>query len=343
MRALGFHEHGDIQNVQPVDVPTPEPGPGEVRVRVRYAALNRLDLFVLKGWKGLELEKPHVGGADAAGEVEKLGAGVAGLAVGDRVVLHASLSCGECPLCAKGEISLCPKHRLVGEHERGALAEFLVVPAENLKKVPAGFPLRDAAAAGLVYLTAWRMLVTRARLKAGESVLVVGSAGGVNAAAIQIAKLAGAHPILVVGTSPEKLQLAKELGADHALAADGAWEKEVARITGRRGADVVVDNVGEATWGKSLRAAARGGRIVTVGGTTGYGPSAEINQVFWKQLDILGSTMGTRAEFDAVMDLVFAGRLKALVDQELPLAQGQDAYRRLASGRAVGKVLVRID
>lgn len=340
MRALGFHEHGDLSKLQSIDLPVPEPGPGEVRIRVHHAALNRLDLFVLKGWKGLELEKPHVGGSDAAGLVDKLGPGVEGWAPGDRVVLYASLSCGRCHHCQRGEVSLCAKHHLIGEHKRGVFAEHAVVPAANLVRVPEGFPLRDAAAASLVFLTAWRMLVTRGRLRAGESVLVVGAAGGVNAAAIQIAKLCGASPIIAVGTSAEKLALAKAHGADHLLPADGAWEKEVFRITGKRGADVVVDNVGEKTWGRSLRAAARGGRIVTVGGTTGYNPPAEINQVFWKQLEIVGSTMGTPQEFATVMGLLFEGRLKAVVDREYPVAEGVEAYRRLAEGKAEGKVLI---
>lgn len=342
MRALGFHEHGDVKALGLVDLPTPEPGPGEVRVRVKYAALNRLDLFVLKGWKGLELEKPHVGGSDVAGEVDKLGPGVHGWAPGDPVVLYPSTSCGSCAHCRRGEVSLCLHHRLFGEHKRGGFAEYLVVPAANLKRVPAGFPLRDAAAASLVFLTAWRMLVTRAKLAAGESILIVGGAGGVNSAAIQIAKLAGASPILVVATGEEKAKLARELGADVTLDAAGDWHKEAFSLTGKRGVDVVVDNVGDRSWGKSLRAAARGGRIVTVGGTTGYDPKAELNQVFWKQLSILGSTMGDPHEFDTVMDLVFKGKLRAVIDREFPLAAGVDAYERLAGGSSQGKIVLSI-
>ena len=342
MRALGFSEHGDIANLQVVDLPTPEPGPGEVRVKLAYAALNRLDLFVLKGWKGLELEKPHVGGSDGAGVIDKVGPGVTEWREGDRAVLYASLSCGACAYCLRGEKSLCAKHHLIGEHKRGTFAEYLVVPAENLKRVPEGYPLDKAVAASLVYLTAWRMLVTRARLQAGESVLVVGASGGVNNAALQIARLAGASPIMAVGTSEAKLQVAKVHGADALLPAEGAWHKEAVRLTGGRGADIVVDNVGEATWGKSIRACARGGRIVTVGGTTGYNPPAEINQIMWKQVSIIGSTMGTPQEFDTVMDLVFSGRLDPVIDSVHTLDDGAEAYRRLASGQASGKVLLRL-
>ncbi len=340
MRALGFHEHGDVKNLQIVDLPTPKPGPGEVRVRVHFAALNRLDLFVLKGWKGLELAKPHVGGSDIAGVVDALGEGVTNWAQGDRVVVYPDLSCGTCAACRRGDIPLCLKHRLLGEHERGGFAQSICVSAASLKRVPESVPLEHAAAASLVFLTAWRMVITRGRLRAGESCLIVGAAGGVNSAAIQIAKLAGAHPIFVVGTSQAKLEVARGLGADHLLDANGAWEKEAFRISEKRGVDLVIDNVGEKTWTKSLRTAARGGRIVTVGGTTGYNPSAELNQVFWKGLDILGSTMGTRDEYDTVMDLVFAGRLSAVIDTVHKLEAGAEAYTRLASGDATGKVLL---
>lgn len=342
MRALGFHEHGDPSKLQLLDVPATPPAEGEVQLKVSYAALNRLDLFVLKGWKGLELPKPHVGGSDGAGIVEAVGPGVAGWKTGDRVVVFPSLSCGACHLCRRGEVSLCAKHHLIGEHEGGMAKERVNVPAANLKRVPEGFPLREAAAAALTAVTAWRMMVTRGRLRAGESVLVVGGGGGVNTMAIQTARLAGAASVIVVATGEEKAALAKRLGADHVLPAASDWHKDVARLTDRRGADLVVDNVGEATWGKSIRAAARGGRIVTVGGTTGYNPPAEINQVMWKQLEIIGSTMGTREEFDVAMDHVFSGRLKPVVDQEFPLEKGAEAYRRLAEGKAAGKVVLRV-
>ena len=340
MRALGFHEHGDLSKLQLLDLPVPEPGPGEVRLKVAYAALNRLDLFVLKGWKGLELPKPHVGGSDGAGTIDALGAGATQWSIGDRVVVFPSLSCGKCEYCARGEVSLCPKHHLLGEHEGGMAKEYAIVPAANLKRVPDGFPLRDAAACALTAVTAWRML-QRARLARGETVLVVGGAGGVNTMAIQIARYRGAR-VFATATSDEKAAVAKELGAEVVLPAASDWHKEVGRMTGGRGVDVVVDNVGEATWGKSIRAAARGGRIVTVGGTTGYNPPAEINQVMWKQLEIIGSTMGSRAEFETAMDLVFSGALRAVIDQEFPLERGVDAYRRLAEGKAHGKVLLRV-
>jgi len=339
VRALGFHEHGDLSKLQLLDLPKPEPAAGEVRLKVAYAALNRLDLFVLKGWKGLELPKPHVGGSDGAGVIDALGPGVTGWREGDRVVVFPSLSCGKCEYCARGEISLCPKHHLIGEHEGGMAKEYANVPAANLKRVPGGFPLRDAAAAALTAVTAWRML-RRARVAAGETVLVVGGAGGVNSMAIQMARHLGAR-VIATATSDEKAAVAKSLGAEQALAASGDWHKEVFRLTNGRGADVVVDNVGEATWGKSIRAAARGGRIVTVGGTTGYNPPAEINQVMWKQLEIIGSTMGSRAEFEEAMELVFAGNVRAVIDQEFPLERGADAYRRLAEGKAAGKVVLR--
>lgn len=359
MRALGFSEHGDWKSLRLVDLPTPEPSAGDVRIRVQHAALNRLDLFVLKGWKGLELDMPHVGGSDVAGIVDKVGEGVRGWTQGDRVVLYPSTSCGVCDHCKRGEVSLCLEHRLFGEHKRGGFAERLVVPAKNLKRVPDGFPLRDAAAASLVFLTAWRMLISRARLRAGESVLVVGAGGGVNSAAIQIAKLVGASPIFATATTKEKGDLARRLGADRVFDAAGDWHKDVLAATRAggagetapgpsaprpvgRGVDVVVDNVGAATWGKSLRAVARGGRIVTVGGTTGYDPPAQLNQIFWKQVSVIGSTMGDPDEFDAVMAHVFAGRLHAVIDKEFPLEEGAEAYRRLTAGENAGKILLKI-
>lgn len=342
MRALGFREHGDLSKLELLDLPIPEPGAGEVRLRVAYAALNRLDLFVLKGWKGLELPKPHVGASDGAGVIDAVGPGVTGWKPGDRVVVLPSLSCGACAFCRRGEISLCAKHRLLGEHEAGLAREFANVPAANLKRVPEGFPLRDAAASALTAVTAWRMLITRGHLRAGETVLVVGGAGGVNTMALQIARLAGASQVIATATSDEKASVAKRLGADHALAASSDWHKEVARLTGG-GADLVVDNVGEATWGKSIRAAARGGRIVTVGGTSGYNPPAEINQIMWKQIAIVGSTMGSRDDFDTAMAHVFSGRLKAVIDQDFSLEQGVAAYRRLAEGQALGKVVLRVE
>ncbi len=341
MRALLLDRHGGPDAQRIGDIATPRPGPGEALLRVEASALNRLDLWVRAGWPGLSLEMPHVGGSDIAGTVVARGDGVDAALVGRRVVVYPDLSCGRCAWCRGGDVTLCPEHRIIGEHAPGGFAEFAVVPATNLLAVPDGFPAVDAAAAALVFLTAWRMLVTRARLRAGETVLVVGSGGGVNSAAIQIARLAGASRVFVAAGGPQKAERARAIGATDVVDYRTApFDKEVHRLTARRGVDVVVDNVGKATWERSLRAATRGGRVVTVGGTTGYDPPAFLNQVFWKQLDVIGSTMGTRAEFETVMTLLFAGRLRAVVDRVLPLADGVEAMRALEAGENFGKIVL---
>jgi NADPH:quinone reductase-like Zn-dependent oxidoreductase len=341
MRALVFHEHGgpDVHRVE--EIPTPEAGPGDVLVAVDACAANRLDVFVREGWPGLDLVKPHVSGCDIAGTVAAVGDGVDASWVGTRVVVYPDLSCGECEFCLNGENVLCRKHRIIGEHVAGGFAEFVRVPAGNVKEIPDDFPSEDAAATCLVYLTAWRMMITRGQLKAGETVLVVGSGGGVNTAAIQIARLAGASRVFVAGGSKEKLDQALELGATDVINYnEEPFEKAVFKATGKRGVDLVVDNVGEATWTKSLRAVRHGGRILTVGGTTGYNPGAAINLIFWKQVSVIGSTMGTRREFDTVMDLVFQGRLKAVVDRVIPLSKAKDGIAALEHGDVAGKVVI---
>lgn len=341
VKAVGFREHGGLEQVEVLQVDVPDPGPGEARVRVEASALNHLDLFVLQGWPGLELEMPHVGGSDMAGVVEEVGEDVGDVAPGDPVVLYPSVSCGACRFCARGEVPMCRAHRLIGEHQRGTLAEEVVVPAANLRTRPEGFPAEDAAAAALAGLTAWRMLLTRGRLRAGESVLVVGSGGGVNTMAVQIARFAGARVTVVAG-GEEKTKRARALGAHETVdyTEEEDWHRMLLSRRDGRGFDLVVDNVGKATWLKSLKACARGGRVVTVGGTTGYDPSAGLNYVFWKQLDILGSTMGTPQEFDQVMDHVYRGDLDAVVDRQLPLEEGPGGYRALEEGDVFGKVVV---
>lgn len=341
MRAFVFDRHGGPEVQRVADVPTPTPRAGEALVAVEAVALNRLDLFVRAGWPGLKLEMPHVGGSDVAGHVASVGSGVDPALVGKRVALYPSIGCGRCEWCRAGDYSMCAEHRLIGEHVAGGLAEFVAVPAANLKLVPDGFPIEEAAAAALVFVTAWRMLISRGNLRAGETVLVVGSGGGVNSAAIQIARLAGASRVFVAGGSDEKLARARELGATDVIHYKTTeFERAVFKATEKRGVDVVVDNVGAATYEKSLRALARGGRMVVVGGTTGYNPPAALNQVFWKQVSIIGSTMGSRAEFDRVMDLVFAGRLRGLVDRVVPLSRGAEAFAALEAGEPFGKIVL---
>ncbi len=342
MKAILFEQHGGPEVLQYGDFPTPQPGAGQALVRLKAAALNRLDLWVRNGWPGIKLEYPHIPGADGAGEIAALGEGVTGWSAGERVVINPNLGCGQCPACLAGWDNRCQTWQLLGETRRGTYAEYVVVPAANLVRLPAGFDEHVAAAAALVYLTAWHSLIRRADLRPGESVLVVGASGGVNIASIQIARLAGAR-VLVVGAGAEKLALAERLGADVLIdrLKDENWSKAVFNATGKRGVDVVVDNVGT-TYGQSFRAAGRGGRILTVGNSGG--PKFEIDNrfIFSKHLSIIGSTMGTKADFAAVMDLVFSGKLKPVIDKTFALAEAAAAQARLESGAQLGKITLAV-
>jgi NADPH:quinone reductase-like Zn-dependent oxidoreductase len=342
MKAILFTEHGGPEVLRLQDFPTPEPGPGQALVRLRAAALNRMDLWTRRGWPGLKLELPHIPGADGAGQVAALGQGVTGWQVGERVVVNANLGCGECDACQSGRDNLCRDWHLLGETVRGTYAEYVALPARQLFRLPDDCDFRLAAAAALVYHTAWHSLVGRGRLAAGETVLVVGAAGGVNTASIQIAKYLGAR-VLVVGSGPEKLALAESLGADVLIdrSQEADWSKAVFQATARQGVDVVVDNVGS-TYPLSFRAARKGGRILNVGNTGG--PRFEIDNryIFAKHLSILGSTMGTLQDFAEVMALVTTGKLRVALDRSFPLAEAGLAQERLERGEALGKVTLEI-
>ena len=342
MKAVLFQQHGNIDVLEYGNFPTPHPGPGQVLVRLKAAALNHLDIWVRKGWKGLQLEYPHIPGADGAGEIAVLGEGVTNWSIGERVVINPNLSCGSCEYCLAGMDNRCNDWGLLGETTRGTYAEFIPVSSRNLLRMPDDFGFHKAAAAALVFLTAWHSLIKRGRLKTGETVLIVGATGGVNLASLQIAKLGGAR-VIVVGSSPDKLALAESLGADHLVdrRQDENWSEVVYDLTRKRGADIVVDNVGT-TFPDSFRAAARGGRILTVG-NTGH-PKVEIDNryIFAKHLSLIGSTMGTHNDFRTVMDLVFKGRLKSIIDQTFALSEAGAAQSRLELGEQVGKITLEI-
>lgn len=342
MKAVFFHEHGGLEVLQYGEVPTPEPGPGEVLVRLRAAALNRLDIWVRNGWPGIRLTYPHILGADGAGEVAALGPGVTQWQVGQRVVINPNIGCGKCEYCLAGYDNMCRRWQLLGETRAGTYAEYVVVPEENLLALPEGVSYAEAAAAALVFQTAWHSLITRGNLRPGEHVLVVGASGGVNTASIQIAKLAGCT-VYVVGSNARKLELARELGADYLIDRSQVedWSQEVYRLTGKRGVDVVVDNVGT-TFPLSFRAARKGGRILTVGNTGG--PRFEIDNryIFGKHLSIIGSTMSTKRDFATVMGLVFAGKLRPVMDRVYPLAEARAAQERLEQGEQLGKIVLEI-
>ncbi len=343
MKAVLFYEHGGPEVLQYVeDWPMQEPGPGEVLVKLQAAALNRVDVTVRKGWPGLKLELPHIPGCDGAGVVEAADPGVTQLTPGDHVVINANLGCGHCEYCLAGQDNRCTTWHLLGETVRGTYREYIVLPERQLYKLPPDFELRAAAGAALVYQTAWHSLVTRGQLRPGEAVLVVGAGGGVNSASIQIAKFAGAS-VIAVASSAEKAGLAESLGADITIdrSRDEDWSKAAFLATGKRGVDVVVDNVGS-TFMPSLRALRKGGRLLTVGNTAGPMVELDNRRMFGRHLSIIGSTMSTLTEFRKVMDLVVAGKLKPVLDRRYPLKEAAAAQEWLASDQQLGKITLDI-
>jgi len=342
MKALAFNEFGGPEKLRLQDVPDPKAAPGEVLVRVRACALNHLDIFVREGIPALKTPLPFWTGCDIAGDVAKVGPDVTGLRVGDRVCVNPNLTCGRCEFCIQGEDSLCVRYGIVGEHLPGGLAELVAVSAENVLPLPAHVSYEHAASFILTNMTAWRMVVTQARVRPGEDVLILGVGGGVSSTAVQIAKLCGAR-VLVTSSSDAKLERARQLGADVSINyAKEDWESAVYEKTAKRGVDVVLENVGAQTWKQSLRSLRKGGRLVTCGATTGPIVETDIRIVFWKQIHIIGSTMANRREFNDVMRLFFAGRLKAIVDEIVPLKDGAAAQRRLAEGRQFGKIVLTV-
>ena len=343
MRAAVLTAHGGPEAVQYMeDLPLPEPGAGEVRVNIKAAALNRLDLWVRAGWKGLELNFPHIICADGAGVVDAVGEGGRHFAVGDRVCIDPTVVAPDDPALHTG-LENQSRIAILGEHHSGTAAEHVVLPQRNLMKMPAGFDFGAAAAVGLVGVTAWHSLITRGRLLPGESVLIVGAGGGVNSISIQIAKLAGAK-VYVVGSSAEKCRQAEALGADVTInrAEEPQWSRAIYQLTNKRGVDVVVDNVGQASLNDSLRACRIGGRILIVGGTSGYKVNLNIAQIFARQIALIGSTMGPHRDYMALMNQVFAGRIQAVIGARLPLQEARRAQTLLESNAVFGKVLLEL-
>jgi NADPH:quinone reductase-like Zn-dependent oxidoreductase len=342
MRAAYFAQHGGPEVMQVGELPDPVPAPGQALVRVRAAALNRVDKWVRDGWPGLKLKLPHVPGSDGAGEVVSVASASPRFQPGDRVVINTNIGCGECAACRAGHDNWCERWALLGETVPGTNAELLALHERQLLALPEGFPYEQAAAAALVFQTAWHSLVVRGQIRAGETVLVVGAAGGVNTAAIQIARLAGCQ-VWVVGSDARKLALAQALGAEVLIdRSEGDWGKQVYQRSGKRGVDVVVDNVGAATLMTSLRSARKGGRVLTVGNTAGPRFEFDNRYMFSKHLSLIGSTMSTLSEFATVMDLVFAGKLRPVIDTVFPLAEVRAAHERLEQGDVLGKLVLTL-
>lgn len=340
MKAILFDQHGGPEVLHYGDIEPPTIGPGQVLIGVKAVSLNRLDLFVREGWPGLKLTMPHIPGADASGVVLEVGPGAKNVLPGDRVAVNPTTSCGRCEFCFRGQDNLCLQHSILGEFEQGTWAEQVAVPAANVIRLPEHVTHAEAAAFSLVGVTAWHMLITRGRLRAGEDVLIVGAGGGVNSAAIQIARLAGAR-VFVVGSSADKLAHAEELGAEVLIdRSKEDWPKAVYRLTGKRGVDVVVDNVGQDSWMGSIRALRPGGRMLVVGSTSGPRFELDIRYLFVKQIGILGSTMGSRDDYAAAMGQLFDGKLRAVIGAELPLSEGRKAHELLAAGNVYGKIVL---
>jgi NADPH:quinone reductase-like Zn-dependent oxidoreductase len=328
VRAVRIHEDGGPEVLVLEEAPDPVAGPGEVLVRLRASALNHLDIWIRKGLPSVP--KPRILGADGAGVVDAVGEGVNGFEPGERVVLNPGIEAGG------GRI------HVIGEHGDGTNAELIAVPATNVHPIPDGLSFEEAAAFPLVFETAYRMLVTRAGLREGEWVLAWGIGGGVSTATLAIGKALGAK-VIVTSSSEAKLEHARELGADATVNhTTGDVKAVVQEATGGRGADVVVESVGEATWATSLQAAAPGGRITVCGATSGPNPPAALHRVWWKQLSILGSTMGTGEDFAGAYELVASGRARPVVDTVLPLEEIRTAHERLEAGEQLGKIVLTI-
>ena len=337
MKAVRFHRHGGPDVLVYEDAPDPAPAEGRAIVRVHACSLNHLDLWQRRGIDRVEIPLPHISGSDIAGVVVDADGGA--VAAGTRVMLQPGLSCGTCAACVEGRDNLCPQYDVIGLMSDGGYAELVSVPVGNVVPIPDDVTFHDAAAFPLTFLTAWHMLVTLARVREGDVVLVLAGGSGVGQAAIQIAAL---HRARVFSTAaPAKADRTRALGAeavfDHYVV---DYAREVKALTGGRGADVVIEHVGEVTWERSVRSLARGGRLVTCGATTGPRAGIDLRHLFARQLSLLGSYMGTKAELLEAAALFFAGKLRPIIDHILPLAEAETAHRRLEQREQFGKIVL---
>jgi NADPH:quinone reductase-like Zn-dependent oxidoreductase len=342
MKAIAITAHGGVDKVQYLDVEQPTLGPHEVLIETKAAALNHLDLWVCHGLPGSKLTMPHVLGADGAGIVAAVGSEVRPVTAGDRVLINPGVSCQSCEFCYAGEQSLCVHFGILGESSPGTFGAYFKAPQENVYAVPEGLSWEEAAAFPLVYLTAWRMLISKAAIKPGEAMLILGIGGGVATAALQIAKALGLSAI-VTSSSDDKLHKAKNLGADAVINYKTQdFARAVRDITNRRGVDIVVDSVGGDSYAKSLACLVKGGRLVTCGATAGPRPQTDLQRIFWHQLTVFGSTMGNRREFGEMLNFVRRRALKPVIDQVFPLAEGPKAMARLEEGQQFGKIVLTV-
>jgi NADPH:quinone reductase-like Zn-dependent oxidoreductase len=342
MKAVVIHGPGDLDVLRVEDIEEPRPGPGEVVLKVLCAGLNHLDLWVRKGRPGARLQASHVLGSDAVGTVAVVGAGVESPKVGEQVIINPALSCGHCEFCLRGEQSTCVSFGIMGLSRPGTFAEQVAVPAGNCHPRPAHMNDEEAGAFALAHVTAWRMLMTRAQLKPGETVLIHGIGGGAALAALQFAKLVGAE-VFVTSSSNDKLSRAGELGADHTL--NYGQENVIEWIeheTSGRGVDVAVDAVGAATWPLDFVCVRKGGRVVLCGVTTGSKAESDLRTLYWNQLTILGSTMGSAQDFRQMLRAVNVNQLKPVIDKVYGLEKVRDAMERMETGEQFGKISLKI-
>ncbi len=346
MKAVVFRQHGGPEVLTYTDVPDPKPRADEVLVRVRACALNHLDLWIRKGIPGIQIPMPHgighINGSDIAGEIAATGELVSGIPLGQKILLQPGIGCGRCVACLAGNDNLCRNYTLLGYLVNGGYAEYVCAPARNVVPMPDGLSFEEGAAIPLVFITAWHMLVTRAKLQPGEDVLILGGGSGVGSAGIQIAKVLGARVITTVG-SDEKAEKTRALGADEVIVHTRQQiSAEVRRITNKRGVDVVFEHVGEATWPQSVASLAVNGRLVTCGATTGYDAKIDLRFLFSRHLSLLGSYMGSKAELFPVLDLVARKQIHPVLDKVFPLAEAAEAHRRLEQREQFGKIVLKV-
>ncbi len=341
MKAVVFRQHGGPEVLEYTDVPEPVVRANEVLVEVKACALNHLDIWARRGLPGIEIPLPHILGNDVAGVVKQVGELVTWVKAGDEVMVQPGVSCGHCEACLSGDDNFCREYDMLGYRRDGGYAELVAVPGVNIVPKPAQLSWEEAAALPLVTVTAWHMLVTRANVQPGETVLVHAAGSGVGSLAIQIAKLRGAR-VITTASSDEKLAHARELGADETINyTNGDWPKEVKRITNRKGVDVVVEHTGAATWPGSIASLRPNGRLVTCGATSGYDARTDLRQVFYRHLNILGSFMGSKAELIEAMRFVEQGKIRAVVDRVLPLSEARQAHELIENRAQFGKVVLK--
>ena len=343
MRAIAIERYGGPDVARVLELPAPVPGRGEAVVRVRAAALNHLDLWTSSGGLGIDIAFPFVLGADGAGEVHAVGDGVSDLEPGTRVLIDPALSCGLCEFCRAGEESLCASFRMLGEHVDGTFAEYVCVPAANVHRFPDHLSFEEAAALGVTFITAYRMLFTQGEMRAGESLLITGIGGGLALSLLQLARPLATR-IFVTSSSDDKLARAVELGADETInyAAEDVGAA-VRRLTGKRGVDLVADSAGGRSLEGSLRALSKGGRVVISGATAGREATIDLRRLFWNQLRIIGSTMGSRRDVAAMLELVRNSEVRPVVDRTFPLEGASDALAYLAAQEQFGKIVLEIN